>query len=63
MKYYIYPRRMGYAEREGEAILRKKRAQQMKREAIGVSIAGGIAITFFWFCFYLWNTGQTPLFK
>lgn len=56
-------RRIGYAEREGEAILRRQRKEQRKRETIGVCIAGGLAVAFFWICYTLWVTGNTPIFK
>ena len=56
-------RRLGYAEREGLAVIRRQRKQQRKREAIGVSIAGGLTLTFFWICYWLWVTGQTPIWK
>lgn len=58
-----YSRRIGYAEREGEARLRRERAKQLKRETIGLSIAGSLAFTFFWVCYCLWVNGQTPIFK
>ena len=58
-----YSRRVGYAEREGEARLRRERAKQLKRETIGVSIAGSLAFTFFWVCYCLWVSGNTPIFK
>ena len=58
-----YNRRVGYAEREGEARLRRERAKRLKRETIGVSIAGSLAFTFFWICYCLWVNGQTPIFK
>jgi len=47
-------RRIGYAEKEGLAIIRKERARQRRNEAIGISVAGSIAITFFWICFCIW---------
>lgn len=50
-------RRIGYAEKEGLAILKRERAKARRQEAIGVSIAGGIAITFFWVCYCLWVNG------
>ena len=56
-------RRIGYAEREGLAVIKRQRKQQRRREAIGVGIAFGIAATFFWICYMLWVTGQTPIFK
>ena len=56
-------RRIGYAEREGEAILRRKMAKQRKREIIGVSIAGGLAAAFFCVCYALWVSGNTPIWK
>lgn len=42
---------MGYAEREGEAAIRRQRIKQRRREIIGVSIAGGLAFVFFWICY------------
>lgn len=56
-------RRIGYAERAGEAAIRRERVKQRKREAIGVSIAFGLAATFFWICYALWVSGNTPIFK
>ena len=56
-------RRRGYAERAGEAAIRRQRAKQRKREAIGVSIAFGLTATFFWICYALWVSGNTPIFK
>jgi len=56
-------RRIGYAEREGEAILRRQRKAQKKRETIGVCIAFGLTAVFFWTCYVLWATGNTPIFK
>ena len=50
-------RRIGYAEREGLAVIKRQRAKQRKQEAIGISIAGGIAMTFFWICYALWVNG------
>lgn len=47
-------RRIGYAEREGLAIIRKERAKARRNEAIGIALAGGIALTFFWICFGIW---------
>lgn len=47
-------RRIGYAEKEGLAILKKERAKARKQEAIGISVAGGIALAFFWTCFCIW---------
>lgn len=47
-------RRIGYAEKEGMAILKKERARQRRNEAIGISVAGGIALAFFWICFGIW---------
>lgn len=58
-----YSRRVGYAEREGEAIIRKQMAKQKRKEVIGVSIAGGLAVAFFWICYCLWVSGNTPIFK
>lgn len=58
-----YSRRIGYAEREGEAIIRKQMAKQKRKEVIGVSIAGGLAVVFFWVCYCLWVSGNTPIFK
>lgn len=57
MKGEVMGRRIGYAEREGLAAIRKERARQRKQEAIGVGIAGGIAVTFFWVCYALWANG------
>ena len=59
----MIPRRKGYAEKEGEAILRRQRAKQRKRETIGISIGGSLAFTFFWICYCLWVSGNTPIFK
>lgn len=56
-------RRIGYAERAGEAAIRRERAKQRKRETIGVSIAFGLAATFFWISYALWVSGNTPIFK
>jgi len=56
-------RRKGYAEIEGEAMLRRQRAKQRKKEAICMSIAGGITFAFFWTCYVLWATGNTPIWK
>ncbi len=56
-------RRIGYAERAGEAAIRRERAKQRKRETIGVSIAFGLTAVFFWTCYALWVTGNTPIFK
>ena len=56
-------RRIGYAEREGLAVIKRQRKQQRRREAIGISIAGGLSMVFFWSCYMLWVTGQTPIFK
>lgn len=56
-------RRIGYAERAGEAAIRRERAKQRKREAIGVSVAFGLTAVFFWICYGLWVTGNTPIFK
>lgn len=47
-------RRIGYAEKEGLAIIRKEKAKARKQEAIGISVAGGIALAFFWTCFCIW---------
>ena len=47
-------RRIGYAEREGLAVLKKERARARKNEAIGIAVAGGIALAFFWICFGIW---------
>lgn len=47
-------RRIGYAEREGMALIRKERARARRNEAIGISVAGGIALAFFWICFAIW---------
>jgi len=47
-------RRIGYAEREGLAVLKKERAKARRNEAIGISVAGSIALTFFWICFCIW---------
>lgn len=51
-------RRIGYAEREGLAVIRRERAKARKQEAIGVSIAGGIAVAFFWICYCFWANGM-----
>lgn len=51
-------RRIGYAEREGLAVIRRERAKARKQEAIGVSVAGGIALTFFWICYCIWANGM-----
>ena len=56
-------RRIGYAERGGEAILRRQRKAQKKRETIGVCIAFGLTAVFFWTCYVLWVTGNTTIFK
>jgi len=56
-------RRIGYAERAGEAAIRRQRAKQRKREAIGAGIAFGLAAVFFWTCYALWVSGNTPIFK
>lgn len=47
-------RRIGYAEREGLAVLKKERAKARRQEAIGIGVAGGIALAFFWACFGIW---------
>lgn len=56
-------RRIGYAEREGEAILRRQRKAQRRKETIGLCIAIGLSFAFFWTCYVLWVTGNTPIFK
>lgn len=56
-------RRIGYAEREGEAILRRQRKAQRRKETIGVCVAFGLTAVFFWTCYILWVTGNTPIFK
>ena len=56
-------RRIGFAERAGEAAIRRQRAKQRKREAIGVSIAFGLTAVFFWACYALWVSGSTPIWK
>ena len=59
----MYYRRIGYAEREGLAVIKRQRAKQRKQEAIGISIAGGLAAAFFWVCYALWVSGNTPIWK
>lgn len=56
-------RRIGYAEREGEAIIRRQRKAQRRKETIGLCIAIGLSFAFFWTCYVLWVTGNTPIFK
>ena len=45
-------RRIGYAEKEGLAVLKKQRAKQLKKEAIILSIIGAGAVAFF--CWAAW---------
>ena len=47
-------RRIGYAEKEGLAVIRRERARQRRNETIGVCIAFGLAAVFFWTCYVLW---------
>lgn len=47
-------RRIGYAEREGLAVIKRQRAKQRKQEAIGISIGGGLSMLFFWICYCIW---------
>lgn len=56
-------RRIGYAEREGEAVIRRQRKAQRRKETIGLCIAIGLSFAFFWTCYVLWVTGNTPIFK
>lgn len=56
-------RRIGYAEREGEAVIRRQRKAQRKKETIGLCVAIGLSFAFFWTCYVLWVTGNTPIFK
>ena len=53
----VMNRRIGYAEREGLAVIRRERAKARKQEAIGISVAGAIALTFFWVCYCIWVNG------
>ena len=50
-------RRIGYAEKEGLAVIRRERAKARKQEAIGIGGAGSIALTFFWVCYCIWVNG------
>lgn len=54
-------RRMGYAEREGEAILRRQRKAQRRKELIAFAIVFGGAMTFFCWAFYMCVSGNTPI--
>ena len=56
-------RRIGYAEREGLAAIKRQRAKQRKQEAIGISVGGGLSMLFFWVCYALWVSGNTPIWK
>ena len=47
-------RRIGYAERECLAVIKRQRAKQRKQEAIGISIGGGLSMLFFWICYCIW---------
>lgn len=58
VKEKVMNRRIGHAEREGLAVIRRERAKAIKQEAIGVSIAGGIAVAFFWICYCIWANGM-----
>ena len=54
-------RRIGYAEREGEAILRRQRKAQRRKERIVYAIVFGGTMAFFWWAFYMCVSGNTPI--
>lgn len=54
-------RRIGYAEREGEAILRRQRKAQRRKELIAFAIVFGGAMAFFCWAFYMCVSGNTPI--
>ena len=56
-----YSRRIGYAEREGEAILKKERARQRRKDLIITAIVCGGVFVFFWWTFWMYINGNTPI--
>lgn len=56
-----YSRRIGYAEREGEAIIRRQKAKQRRKDLIVTAIVCGGVFAFFWWAFWMYVTGNTPI--
>ena len=55
--------RRGYAEIEGEAILRRKRKAQKKKELIQISIVSAAVFGFVAWAFWMYLSGNTPIWK
>lgn len=54
-------RRIGYAEKEGLAVIRRQRAKQRRKDLIGAGIVIGAVLVFFSWAVYMFATGQTPI--